>query len=138
MTQTLSAADFLRLSLPRRRNKYNISPKPDRTWRGKLYASKAEMGYAQLLDKDPQVVEVVEQPRLRLGEDHVYVPDFLVITRYGHHFYIDVKGVETAGFRKSKKLWLKYGRLDLVIVVKRGDTYKTKEIIVGGAKRAAA
>lgn len=141
--QTLTAADYCRLlAKPRRRHKYNVSPVPDRTWRGKCYASKAEMAYAQHLDADVCVLEVVEQPRLRMGEDHVYVPDFMVVTTYGHHYYADVKGMETPAFRKSKKLWAKYGRLDLLVVKARqtrrsatGYEFAVNEIVKGGAAR---
>jgi predicted nuclease of restriction endonuclease-like RecB superfamily len=116
---------------PKKRSKYGVAPKEDRTWRGKVYASKIEMEYAQMLAAATFVVDVVEQPRIRLGDDHIYVPDFLVIGKCGHaNYYVDVKGVETPTFRKSKKLWAKYGRLPLHIWKKGHDV----EVIEGAKK----
>jgi len=110
----------------RRRSKFNVAKKEDRTWRGKVYASKAEMLYAQAIEvqiKAGEIVEVVEQPRLWLGvPENVYVPDFLVVTTT-EAFYVDVKGTETAAFKKNKRLWAKYGRLPLRIVAIKGDRF---------------
>lgn len=116
-----------------RRNKYRVSPPDQRTWNGKVYASKAEMSYAVHLDsliRAGHVTEVVEQPRVCLGiRENVYVPDFLVIVMHGnlgHAYYVDVKGAETQAFKKNVRLWRKYGRLPLRIV-KRGKTVDTIE-----------
>ena len=97
------------------RNKFHVAPKAARTIGERTYASKAEMIYAQQLAADPTITEVVEQPRVKLGEDTFYRPDFLVI-RDGDNHYVDVKGMETAEFKRNKKLWAKYGRLPLWIV----------------------
>lgn len=122
-----------------RRHKYNVSAPEARTWRERTYASKAEMLYAQLLNlelDDGQLIEIVEQPRIRLGPDFVYVPDFLVIpSGNGEPWYVDVKGVQTPQFRKAKKLWAKYGRLSLCVMKQAGKTkFKRVETIEGGSK----
>lgn len=135
MAPRISKADAHALGLDglglRRRNKYNVAKREDRTWRGKCYDSKAEMLYAQLLADDPDVIEVVEQPRVWLGvPENAYRPDFLVIKEHGHPFYVDVKGVETAAFKRNKKLWAKYGRLMLAVVKYGRDGRFTRAEII--------
>lgn len=119
------------------RNKYRVAPAAERRWNGRTYASKAEMERAQQLRQfmeAGEVIEIVEQPRLWLGvPENVYVPDFLVLWKYGGAEYEDVKGVETAQFRRVKKLWAAYGRLPLRIVKKSGQRFRTSEVIQGGA-----
>lgn len=118
-------------------NKYKVSPKEDRTWRGKVYASKGEMRYRRdvlhLLEKSiNDDILIVEQPRFQLGPDHIYVPDFLVINDGPEAYAIDFKGVETPAFKKAKKLWRKYGRIHLHIVRAKGKTkFETTEILDG-------
>lgn len=130
-----------------RRNKYNVSPPADRTFDGKVYASKAEMERAKELRfyiERGDFMEVVEQPRVSLGcRENVYVPDFLVIPYpgtvnsipQGSAHYEDVKGMETAAFRKNLKLWSKYGRLPLhVLTAKRGGGWDVK--VIGPAQQS--
>lgn len=101
------------------RGKYNVSPPEQRTWRGRTYASKIECQYAQHLRLDASIQEVIDQPKVRLGDDFEYRPDFLVIPRFGTPYYIDVKGAETADFRRIRKLWEKHGRLPLHILKRK-------------------
>lgn len=121
-------------------NKYRVSAPEARTFNGKVYASKAECMYAQELAlrlRAGELAEVVEQPRLWLGVvENIYVPDFLIIP-FGDAmpYYIDVKGVETAAFKKNKKLWAKYGRLQLRIVKRSGNGFKTTETITPTGER---
>lgn len=119
-----------------RRNKFNVAPKEERTWRDRTYASKAEMMYAQLLDlllKDGTLVEVREQPRFHLGcPENIYVADFLVIPAKGLPHVVDVKGMETAKFKRDKKLWKVYGDMQLVIVKQRGTRFYMVDEIAGG------
>lgn len=115
-------------------NKYRVSAPEARTFNGKVYASKAECLYAQELDlvlRAGKLVEVVEQPRLWLGvRENVYVPDFLIVPLPPFSpWYVDVKGVETAAFKRNKKLWKRYGRLALHIVKRSGSGFKTTETI---------
>lgn len=128
----MSAEEFLRNhgpKQPRRRNKYNVSAPKDRTWQGRCYDSKAEMLYAQeqWAMVGSVLSDIVEQPRVPLGADTIYRPDFLILGYI--NYYVDVKGVETAAFRKIKKLWSKYGRLSLHVVVRKGKRFATKEVI---------
>ena len=119
-----------------RRHKYNVAPKEYRTWRDKVYASKAEMQYAQLLDllmQDGTIVEIREQPRFHLGcPENTYIADFLVVPAKGLPHVIDVKGMETAKFRRDKKLWKVYGEMQLIIVKQRGGRFYVVEEIAGG------
>lgn len=119
---------------PWRRHKYNVSPVDQRTARGRVYASKAEKEYADmlwLLRDSGDYDEVVEQPCVQLGEDFKYRPDFLVIGEAGIE-YVDVKGVETNDFKRTKKLWKKYGRLTLAVVKRKGKRFVVSERLEGG------
>lgn len=94
------------------------------------------MLYAQQLDlylQSGELIEVIEQPRLWLGvPENVYVPDFLCIpspSTGGTPYMVDVKGVETSAFKRNKKLWASYGRLDLHIVKRKGNSFVTTEVI---------
>ena len=115
------------------RNKYKVSPPDERRFNGRTYGSKAEMYYAQQLYKlreIGEVIEFVEQPRLWLGvPENVYVPDFFVVPKEGNCYFVDVKGVETQKFKRDKKLWASYGRIDLVIVKCKGKKLKVSEVI---------
>ena len=111
-------------------NKYRVSAPEARTWNGKTYASKAEMEYAVMLhtqlERGQFILDYIEQPRVWLGvRENVYVPDFLVVWADRCPSYIDVKGVETAAFRRNKKLWSRYGRLELQVVKKKGKRFET-------------
>lgn len=104
-----------------RRPKYRNTPT---MYRGQRYDSKAEAEFAQLLDTSllaGEILEYVRQPVVRLGvPENVYRPDFLVIPRVGVPYYVDVKGVETAKFKRDKKLWSAYGRLALLVKGRKG------------------
>ena len=112
-----------------RRNKYNARPT---VYNGVRYASKAEAERALSLDIMLQAGEVLDwigQPTTRLGvPENVYRPDFLVIPLTGRPWYEDVKGRETAKFRRDKKLWAAYGRLELRIITGA----RVVEVIEGG------
>jgi hypothetical protein len=119
-------------------HKYSVAPKAERTWQGKTYGSKAEMLYSQLLNTlllSGELLEIIEQPRLWLGvPENVYVPDFLVVPKTTLPHYVDVKGSETAKFKRDKKLWASYGRLDLHVVKRQNRGFKTTEIIKGSVQ----
>lgn len=115
-------------------SKYRVSTPLRRTYEGKTYASRAEMLYAVHLVRllaAREVIDYVEQPRLWLGVRlNVYVPDFLVVPARGVPYYVDVKGVETPAFRRNKRLWRVYGRLDLhVVQVDRSGKPSTREVV---------
>jgi hypothetical protein len=115
------------------KNKYHVSPPNERTARGRVYASKAEKQYADLLwalvGQPDGICLIVEQPSIRLGEDTVYKPDFLVIPEADDPYCVDVKGMETSEWKKTKILWAKYGRIPLRVVKKSGTKFNTTEII---------
>lgn len=117
----------------RNRNKYHVAPKPERTYKGRVFASKAEMQYCQLLEAYQNagiIILFLFQPTIELGiPENKYRPDFHVMTRDGD-YYVDVKGVETAAFLKNKKLWKKYGLKPLHIIKKHGSKFSTVQIII--------
>lgn len=119
-------------------SQYGAATKERRTWRGTVYDSQAEMMYASVLDADPQVLMVIEQPKVRLGEDCFFHPDFFVLRRdvsAKRHTgatwcFVDVQGVETAALRKIMLLWGRYGPGSLHVV----GPERTDEIIEGGGR----
>ena len=132
LQQAIRQADGKEATMKRTRNKYNVSPAAERTWRGRTYASKAECEYARRLWSrfDTDVAEMIEQPRVTLTEGFVYHPDFLVILNDGKVYFVDVKGRETQRFRDAKRLWAAHGRLPLQVVKRaRSGGFETTEII---------
>lgn len=113
-------------------NKYNVAPASEREFQGRVYASKAEREYAQILwnRREAGTIQLlVEQPSLWLGvPENVYRPDFLVVEN-GNPYFVDVKGVETPAFRKVMKLWANYGQCPLHIVKKKGAKFVTDAVI---------
>jgi hypothetical protein len=119
------------------RTKYRVAPANERQYLGRTFGSKAEREYCQQLELEVGMGEInsyVCQPRIWLGvPENVYIPDFLIIPFHRDEwpYYIDVKGVETAKFKRDKKLWVKYARLDLHVVKKKGTRFVTTEIVRG-------
>lgn len=117
------------------RNKYRVASPEDRQFMGRTYASKAEMLYAVELYRMRDaglIIDYVEQPRTWLGvPENKYVPDFLVIPRDSVPYYVDVKGIETAAFKKNKRLWAAYGYLQLYLVKRKGKGFEVYEIVEG-------
>jgi hypothetical protein len=104
---------------PRKRSKYrNVRTE----YNGVVYQSKAESLWAAMLDLNVSTGYArlwIPQPRFRLGcPENIYVADFLVWWSDGRVTVDDVKGIETAKFRRDKKLWRHYGRCPLRIVRK--------------------
>jgi len=118
-------------------HKYGVSPKKDRTWRGVLYASKAEMLRAEYLDgllRMGELIHVLEQPTYRLGcAENRYRPDFLCFDADGSAWVEDVKGVETPAFRRQLALWRKYGPCPLHVVRRKTRSW-AMTIIEGGCQ----
>ena len=101
-------------------NKYRAKPT---IYNGVRYASKAEAARAVELDQMLLAGEIlvwIGQPTFRLGcPENVYRADFLVVPPVGVNgtpWVEDVKGMETPKFRRDKKLWKRYGRLNLHII----------------------
>ena len=115
----------------RPRNKYGVAPVGDRSWSGRVYASKAEMHYAQHLRHELEagrLREVVEQPKVWLTAGFAYRPDFLVIA--DEAYYIDIKGKGTQRFRDACRMWSAHGRLPLRIVIRQRGEFVTDHVIV--------
>ena len=120
-----------------RRNKYNVAPAEDRRALGRTFDSKAEMLYAerlQMLLEAGVIAEWVPQPFVgMLGcPENTYRPDFLVIPAPEDErfpYFVEVKGRETSRWKKNKKLWAEYGRLELVVVKKKGVEFTEAETI---------
>lgn len=87
---------------------------------GVSYASKAEAQRAQALDwlqRNGDILAWFRQVKCYLGvPENTYTPDFLVIGVAGQCWFEDVKGMETAAFKRNKRLWKSYGRLVLRII----------------------
>lgn len=118
----------------------SVSPKEERTYNGRVYASKAEMEYAANLDvaqRGGNVLWYLNQVSFELGNHlHKYRADFVVCERMKEDFdvrtmlkvyAVDVKGMETEKFRQHRKAWEVFGRMPLHIV--KG---KTVEIVNPG------
>ncbi len=121
-----------------RRNKYNAKPT---RYRGRRYDSEAEAGYARSLDlllKNGDIAWWIPQVTILLGvPENTYRVDFLIgddtialWTSTVGVYAVDVKGCETAKFRRDCKLWETYGPFDLKIV-KKGVV---AEVIPGGGQ----
>lgn len=111
-------------------NKYHAQPA---IYDGVRYDSKAEARRAAELDAlvfSGAVAWWLRQVKFRLGPDATYRADFVVAVRTGYYdehgepvvvHAEDVKGVETAAFRKVRRLWAKYGPIPLHVISK-GET----------------
>ena len=104
------------MSIPGARSKYKNVPT---IYNGVRYSSKSEAAYAQQLDLEKLSGGVqfwVGQPTFRIGcAENVYRPDFLVIDESGA-YAVDVKGTETAKFKRDRRLWKSHGPCDLWVV----------------------
>ena len=89
-------------------------------YEGVRYASKAEAERAEVLDllmASGEIIWWIRQPTLYLGcAENVYRPDFLVIPAKGLPWLEDWKGAETQKFKRDKRLWRRYGRLELRVL----------------------
>lgn len=122
-------ATMPRINIPNKKRGNKFGAKRT-VYNGWSYSSKAEAAYAQRLDlliASGDVFIWLRQVGVDLGQDTRYHADFLVIEFDGNIYFVDVKGVETTSWKRTKKLWRKYGVLPLH-VVKNG---KTVEVIEG-------
>jgi hypothetical protein len=101
----------------KKRSKYNVAPKSERTYGGVLYDSKLEKTYRTKLellkkttDPNKRVISIEEQvPFVFNVNGHkicTYLLDFRVTYGDGRIEHIDVKGVATDLYRVKKKLLL--------------------------------
>lgn len=96
-------------------NKYNVSPKADRTFDGITFDSKFEMKAYQVLVSNlgKQYFELSPtyelQPKFRDGDGKAirsitYVGDFLINYK-GKEYVVDTKGMETPVFKMKEKMF---------------------------------
>jgi len=114
-------AKLPKVKIPKR-NKYNANPTRYRGWR---FDSKFEAEYAKKLDAlvgKRIVLWWLRQVPIDLTEDDRYKVDFLVFYEDGTLEAVEIKGMETAAFRRTRRLWLKYGPMPLKIVKKNRTT----------------
>lgn len=115
------------------RNKFNVAAPVARSYKGRVYDSKAEMLYAQRLDllvKIGEVVDYCEQPKVHIAGELWYRPDFLVIEQ-NDAYYVDVKGMSTSAFKKITDAWPSRIGLRLKVIKRVGDTFRETETIDG-------
>lgn len=90
--------------------KYRVSLAVDRTWNGRVFASKAEMRAAkefEALKKAGEISELEYQPVIELLPRPnlvKYIPDFKITWRNGAEELIDIKGVSTEVFKLKIKM----------------------------------
>jgi len=89
-----------------RRNKYNVSPKADRTVDGIVFDSKREAArYKELglLREQGEVLFFLRQTPFHLPGKTRYLVDFTVFWASGAVTFEDVKGVRTASYKTKKR-----------------------------------
>jgi len=127
---TITPEEFKALS-GKRAHKYNAKPTVED---GVRYPSRAEARRARQLRwyvKDGLYLWFARQVLFRLGvPEFLYKADFVVCDNKGYIWVEEVKGTETAMFRKVRQLWEMYGPLALHILKRDGSEWK-KEIIEG-------
>jgi len=101
------------------RNKYRAKPT---IYNGERYDSKAEARHAETLDAMKRAGHlrwVLRQVPIPIGEpgiDKPYRVDFVVCGSNGQVWAEEVKGVETAAFRRQKRQWAKRGPFPLLVI----------------------
>lgn len=99
---------------------------------GRVYDSKAEAERAQehdLLLRSGATRLWQPQPVVTLFPGYKYVPDFYVETADGRGWYEDVKGAETASFKKHRNLWVMYGPTPLLLLYRRNKGWRTEWVV---------
>ena len=99
------------------RSKYRVAAKEKRTHNGVVYASALEMKRAKELDllrANGTIIEWFRQCRKPIGCEEI-VTDFVVIDK-GGAYVEEVKGHETADWKRHLRWWKANGRIRLVIL----------------------
>ena len=132
MTPTITASEAKRLGI-------QVEPKTSKyrntrtVYNGVTYDSKAEADYAKELDAMVVILSCryQRQVRFELGcPENVYIVDFLVANMdTGRVWCVDVKGKETAKFKRDKKMWRRYGMFPLYVVKRHGEGFRVAERI---------
>ncbi|MEI6221195.1 MAG: DUF1064 domain-containing protein [bacterium] len=113
MSTRVTAKEFQQML--KKKHKYGVAPKEERTLDGVTFASKAEMRrYCQLklMEKVKDIQDLKLQPKFELYAGIKYVADF---SYYENSVFVveDVKGMVTPVYRIKKKMLLhKYPNLD--------------------------
>ena len=108
---------ILKKQSKKRNGKYNVAPKAQRTYKGKVYDSKLEKEYRGKLEllkratkESNRVVHIEEQVPFEFVINGTkvctYLLDFRVLYADGRIEHIDVKGILTDVYRIKKKLML--------------------------------
>lgn len=118
-----------------RKHKYNATP----TWfHGVRYHSKLEAeraGVLLLLVRAGQISDLQRQVVFELGcPENRCIMDF-VYRQDGRWRAEDVKGFETAAFKKIRRLWERYGPCELRVVTRHTDHWEV-ECVAGGCEHA--
>lgn len=90
----------------RRRHKYGVAPKAERTVDGIVFDSKAEArryGELKMMQRAGKVEWFIRQPTFDLPGGVKYRADFLVVCDSGRVTVEDVKGAKTAVYSIKKK-----------------------------------
>lgn len=99
---------------------------------GIVFDSQAEADFYEELKlyQEMKLLKIIKlQPKVYLTDAKIlYKPDFL-IEENGKMVYIDVKGMETQGFKIKKRLWKHYGPGILRILKRKGKSFYVSETI---------
>ena len=94
-----------------KRGKYNVAPKAERTWKGKVYDSKTEMERAKelcVLESRNEIFHLKEQVAYEIKVNGIlickYIADFVYLNKKGETIVEDRKGVRTDVFKLKAKL----------------------------------
>ena len=134
---TMTVAEWRKQQAKPKRNRFGVSKRADRTWNGKVYASKMEMLYAQELDIVAKAGNrVEEQVPVVLGPSGIeLVVDFKITYLRMPPLWVEVKGMETPAWRLKCRLWMVHGPGPLKVVKLCGKVWKTLETITPGEPR---
>lgn len=131
------ASEWAAMVEKKKRHKYNVGAKENRTYDGVVYHCMAEAIYAQDLDillNSGNIRHWERQVEFKLGEDDKTIVDF-VVTEWHDKYVVEVKGVETPDFKRVKRLWKKYGPMDMQVLKRRGNRWDV--CVIHGAQRGS-
>lgn len=119
-------------------HKYGVAAKKDRTYKDIPYASKLEAKRAAELDVIFPTLEYgywLRQVLVQLGPDFKTRVDFMCCLAQATdagilyvNWFEEVKGKETADFKRVRRLWGKYGPKPLNILKRKGNGWATEVI----------
>lgn len=100
---------------------------------GTVEDSKAQLHRAtelRILVRHHEIAWFAKQPEFQLGDDHTYRADFIAGNLTGLIHAEEVKGgPDDREFRQTKRLWRKYGRMNLYVLEKKGQRCVIRETI---------